>query len=133
MINHFLQPVAEGTAELLISRCKSAITPSMNQIDDSLGLTQIHATIQERPLGKLTRFCGAAASSEQILEDLLAYERIAVAADLEDILARIRIRLVEERVKHVIDKNAGMIMVISSVYLEGQHSLAENCLDQLRS
>ena len=79
--------------------------PRSDQVRDRFGLRQVHSSVQEGPPGEFPGFRGSRTRGEQDLQHRLRHAPTAVAADLHDVLARIRPRRAKDRHHHVVDRN----------------------------
>ena len=69
----------------------------MDQIHHGLGLTEIHPAVEEGALAEFTGLGRPAATREQVLENFLGDEGIAVARNFHRVLTGEGIRRGEER------------------------------------
>src|SRR5690348_12858727 len=102
----------------------------MDKIHDGLGLAEVEASVQESAFAELAGLGGTAAAREEILENFLRDEGVAVARDLEGVLAGKRIRPREKSEQHVVHERAARIAVVGMPGRAGQGSFAENPIHQ---
>jgi hypothetical protein len=89
VFSDFSDLIAKPAFELFGGGTKRQISPRADQIDDSLGLGQIHLAIQKRALGELARPRRPCSCAQARFKNFRGNQRATVAADLDQILARV--------------------------------------------
>jgi hypothetical protein len=98
----------------MMGRGERPIAPGADNIDDRLRLAEVHSAIEERDSGKLTRFRQSASAPDQILEDFLGDEWIAVAGNLGYFFSGIRMWSVKIGVEGIVDDGSWGIPIVSA-------------------
>jgi hypothetical protein len=79
----------------------------LNQIDDRLSLGQIEATIEEGTFGEFPRLRQSRPTGDERLEDAGHDADAPMAADLDDVFARVRVRRPHVGHQHLIEFGTG--------------------------
>src|ERR1700719_670533 len=100
----FLDSRAKPAFELLGGRAQGEIGFGTNQIDDRLGLSEIHLAVEKSALGKFARPCAARPRAQTSFENFGADQCAAVTTDLDQIFARVSGWCPMDRYHHLIDQ-----------------------------
>jgi hypothetical protein len=88
---------AEGILELGGGEARGALGARMDEVEDGLGLGQIHLVVQKGAFGEFAGLGLARAGGKEGVEDALGGLRAAVALDFDGILAGIGVRRAENQ------------------------------------
>ena len=92
----------ERAFELIERRARLGRRDGVDQVGDGLGLDEVDAAVQECAQREFTGLRQTRTGDHRVLDDLAEHNRTAVRADLDDVLARIRMRSREVGRHHLI-------------------------------